>query len=78
MVSMPWSNHLSRATDLLLGRFARQFPPEGDPGYVVLRVGGARLGIAHVPDAMTDGGGQRSALAVSTWARPAAPTCSSS
>ena len=48
--------------DLLDGQAEYQFPPEGDPGYVGLRIGGAHLGIAHVPDAGTDDGGQRFAL----------------
>jgi lactoylglutathione lyase len=51
--------------DLLDGEIEYQFPPEGPPGYVGLRIGGAHLGIAHVPDAVTGAGGQRLALWVS-------------
>jgi lactoylglutathione lyase len=42
--------------DLLDGDVEYQFPPEGDPGYVGLRIGAGRLGIAEVPDAPTGPG----------------------
>ena len=48
--------------DLLDGAVEYQFPPEGEPGYVGLRIGGAHLGIAHDPDAAAGAGGQRFAL----------------
>jgi lactoylglutathione lyase len=48
--------------DLLEGEIDYRFPSDGEPGYVSLRIGGAHLGIAHVPDAATGAGGQRLAL----------------
>jgi lactoylglutathione lyase len=48
--------------DLLDGAVEYQFPPEGEPGYVGLRIGGAHVGIAKDPDAPTGAGGQRLAL----------------
>jgi lactoylglutathione lyase len=48
--------------DVLDGEVEYRFPPEGDPGYVGMRVGEAHLGIAFVPDAQTGAGGQRFAL----------------
>jgi lactoylglutathione lyase len=47
--------------DLLDGVVEYQFPPEGDAGYVGMRIGSAHLGIGLAPDA-APGGGQRFAL----------------
>jgi lactoylglutathione lyase len=38
---------LSFYRDLLGGSVAYQFPPEGEPGYVGLRLGGSHLGIGQ-------------------------------
>jgi len=48
--------------DLLGGDVEYQFPSEGEPGYVGVRIGGAHLGIAHVPGVVAGAGGQRFAL----------------
>ena len=48
--------------DLLDGEVEYRFPPEGDPGYVGMRIAGAHLGIALDPAARTGAGGQRFAL----------------
>ena len=48
--------------DLLDAEVEYQFPPEGDPGYVGLSIGGAHLGIGLAPDAATGADGQRFAL----------------
>ena len=47
--------------DLLDGQVEYRFPPEGDPGYVGLRIGGVHLGIAYVrtPGPMTVPSGSR-------------------
>ena len=47
---------------LLGGEVEYRFPPEGEPGYVSLRIGGAHLGLGNVPDAASGAGGQRFAL----------------
>ena len=39
-----------------------QFPPEGDPGYVALELGDARLGLAADPTSAAATGPQRHAL----------------
>jgi lactoylglutathione lyase len=48
--------------DLLEGEVEYQFPAEGDPGYVALKIGGGHLGIGLAPDAVGGAGGQRFAL----------------
>ncbi len=48
--------------DLLDAEVEYQFPPEGDPGYVGLEIGGAHLGIGLDPEAPTGAVGQRFAL----------------
>jgi lactoylglutathione lyase len=48
--------------DLLEGTVEYQFPPDGEPGYVGMRIGGSHLGVALVPDAETGAGGQRFSL----------------
>jgi lactoylglutathione lyase len=48
--------------DLLEGEIEYQFPPEGDPGYVGMNIGGGRLGIGFSPDAAAGAGGQRFSL----------------
>ena len=48
--------------DLLEGEIEYQFPPEGDPDYVGLNIGGGHLGIGRSPDAEAGAGGQRFAL----------------
>jgi lactoylglutathione lyase len=48
--------------DLLDGEIEYQFPPEGDPGYVGMRIGGAHLGIAYDPAVTAAAGSQRFAL----------------
>ena len=48
--------------DLLDAELEYQFPPEGDPGYVALSIGGAHLGIGLDPQAATGADGQRFAL----------------
>lgn len=48
--------------DLLGGEVEYQFPPEGDPGYVGMRIGESHLGIGLAPDAQPGAGGQRFAL----------------
>lgn len=48
--------------DLLDGEVEYQFPPEGDPGYVGLSIGGTHLGIGLAPEARTGAGSQRFAL----------------
>ena len=48
--------------DLLDGEVEYQFPPEGDPGYVGLRIGSAHLGIGLAPGTATGAAGQRFAL----------------
>ena len=48
--------------DLLEGEVGYQFPPEGDPDYVGLNIGGGHLGIGRSPDAEAGAGGQRFAL----------------
>ena len=48
--------------DLLEGEVEYQFPPEGDPGYVGMNIGGGHLGIGLSPDSQAGAGGQRFAL----------------
>jgi lactoylglutathione lyase len=48
--------------DLLEGVVEYQYPPDGEPGYVSLRLGGAQLGIGLAPGATPGHGGQRFAL----------------
>ena len=48
--------------DLLEGEVEFQFPPEGDPGYVGMNIGGGHLGIGLSPDAEAGAGGQRFSL----------------
>jgi lactoylglutathione lyase len=48
--------------DLLGGEIEFQFPPEGEPGYVGLNIGGGHLGIGRSPDAEAGAGRQRFAL----------------
>ncbi len=48
--------------DVLDGKIEYQFPPEGEPGYVGMGIGGAHLGIAHVPDLVPGEARQRFAL----------------
>ena len=48
--------------DLLEGEVEYQFPPQGDPGYVGMNIGGAHLGIGLAPDAAAGAEGQRFAL----------------
>jgi lactoylglutathione lyase len=48
--------------DLLDGEVEYQFPSEGEPGYVGMRIGAAHLGIALVPETEAGAGGQRFAL----------------
>lgn len=48
--------------DLLEGEIEYRFPPEGDPGYVAMNIGGGHLGIGLSPDAEAGAGGQRFAL----------------
>lgn len=48
--------------DLLGGTVDYRFPPEGEPGYVSLRIGGAQIGIGYVADVEAGGGGQRFSL----------------
>ena len=48
--------------DLLEGEIDFQFPPEGDPGYVGMNIGGGHLGIGLSPDAEAGPGGQRFSL----------------
>lgn len=48
--------------DVLGGEVEYQFPPEGEPGYVGMKIGGGQLGIALAPHAASGAGGQRLAL----------------
>jgi lactoylglutathione lyase len=48
--------------ELLEGEVEYEFPTEGEPAYVGLRIGSGHLGIAHAPEAVTGDGGQRFAL----------------
>jgi uncharacterized glyoxalase superfamily protein PhnB len=48
--------------DLLDGEVEYQFPPDGEPGYVSLRIAGAHLGIGLAPEARPGADGQRFAL----------------
>jgi lactoylglutathione lyase len=48
--------------DLLDGEVEYQFPPEGEPGYVSVRIAGSHLGIGLDPDARPGANGQRFAL----------------
>ncbi len=48
--------------DLLDGEVEYQFPPEGDPDYVGLDIGGGHIGIGRAPDAEAGAGGRRFAL----------------
>jgi lactoylglutathione lyase len=48
--------------DLLDGEVEYRFPPEGDPDYVSLKVGGGQLGIGRSPDTEAGAGGQRFSL----------------
>jgi lactoylglutathione lyase len=48
--------------DLLEGEIDFQFPPEGDPGYVGMNIGGGHLGIGLSPDAEAGPGRQRFSL----------------
>ena len=47
--------------DLLEGEIEYQFPPEGEPGYVGMNIGGGHLGIGLSPEA-AGAGEQRFAL----------------
>jgi lactoylglutathione lyase len=48
--------------DLLEGEVEFQFPPEGEPDYVGMNIGGGHIGIGRAPDAAAGPGGQRSSL----------------
>ncbi len=48
--------------DLLGGVVEYEFPADGEPGYVSLKVGKAHIGIARVPDIAVGETGQRFAL----------------
>jgi lactoylglutathione lyase len=48
--------------DLLDGEVEYQFPPEGEPVYVGMRVGGSHLGIGLAQDAQPGPEGQRTSL----------------
>jgi lactoylglutathione lyase len=48
--------------DLLDGAVEYQFPPEGEPVYVGMRIGDAHLGIAHDPEATPGAGDRRFSL----------------
>jgi lactoylglutathione lyase len=48
--------------DLLGGEVQYSFPPDGEPGYVGIDVGGSHLGIGLAPDAEAGAGGQRISL----------------
>jgi lactoylglutathione lyase len=48
--------------DLLEGEVEYQFPPEGDPDYVGVNIGGGHVGIGRAPDATAGAGGQRFSL----------------
>ena len=48
--------------DLLDADVEYQFPPDGEPGYVGLNIGGSHLGIAQAPDGPIAAGHQRFAL----------------
>ena len=40
--------------DLLDGQIEYQFPPEGDPGYIGMSIGGGHIGIGLAPDAAVE------------------------
>jgi lactoylglutathione lyase len=48
--------------DLLEGEVEYQFPPEGDPDYVGVNIGGGHVGIGRAPGAAAGAGGQRFSL----------------
>jgi len=48
--------------DVLGAEVTYQFPPEGDPGYVALRLGSSQLGLGLDADAVADAPAQRCAL----------------
>ena len=48
--------------DLLGGEVEYQFPPDGDPAYVAMNIGGGHLGIGRALAAARGAGGQRFAL----------------
>lgn len=48
--------------DLLEGEVEYQFPPEGDPDYIGMKIGGGHIGIGRAPDAAAGAGGQRFSL----------------
>jgi lactoylglutathione lyase len=48
--------------DLLEGEVRYQFPPDGDPDYVGMNIGGGHIGIGSAPKAAAGAGGQRFAL----------------
>jgi lactoylglutathione lyase len=57
---------LSFYRDLLEGEVEYQFPPEGEPGYAGLNIGGGHVGIGLAPEVEAGAGGQRFALWVYT------------
>ena len=48
--------------DLLDATVEYQFPPEGDPVHVALRLGGSHLGLGHDPSVAAGGDDQRCAM----------------
>jgi lactoylglutathione lyase len=48
--------------DLLEGEVEYQFPPDGDPDYVGMNIGGGHIGIGRAPGAAAGAGGQRFSL----------------
>lgn len=50
--------------DLLGAEVRYRFPPEGDPGYVAMRIGNGNFGLAQAPDVVPGAGGQRLALSL--------------
>jgi lactoylglutathione lyase len=48
--------------DLLEGELEYQFPPDGEPDYVGMNIGGGHIGIGRAPDAGAGDGGRRFSL----------------
>jgi lactoylglutathione lyase len=49
-------------SDLLEGEVEYRFPPDGDPDYVGMNIGGGHLGIGRAADAAAGASGQRFSL----------------